>query len=153
MYLFIILLSLMLPSFALAADQNEDQGIIDIPPGPDNIVVLNQGEKAPFTGQLFDNDTAFRWGGWLMQYKLRLKTDVELEHKLCDADKKLLETQLRLQTEKQDEVLGLYDAELDNKDEKITKLEHPPFFRTAWFGFTAGVAVTAIGVLVAALSL
>lgn len=140
----IVLVVLLVTSSVYAADVTED--LVDIPPGPDNIVVLKQGETAPFTGQLYDNPTAFRWAGWLMQYKLRLSAGLEYQRKLCETDTKLAETKLELEKEKGATLAEDYSIALDESGAKIHNLENPPFFRTAWFGFTMGVVVSGIAI-------
>ena len=150
----LLLCTLILLFFHCAsASADESTAVIDIPPGEDRIVVLEQGAKAPFTGQLFDNDTAFRWGGWLLQYKYRLNADLELQKRLCDVDKTLLNRELAITGAAHEEFLKAYRLELQKQDEEIARLRDPPFFRTAWFGFTMGASVVVVGLAVGAVYL
>jgi len=73
---------LLLPATVLA----QAPPIQDVPSGPDKIVPLLWGEKAPYTGQLFDQSTALRWGNWLQQYKYRLEWDVKRERQVCSTE-------------------------------------------------------------------
>lgn len=133
------------PNWAFAVDDADAaEDLVDIPPGPDNIVILEEGEKAPFAGQLYDNPTAFRWGGWLMQYKHRLAAGIELQKKLCASDLKLFDTKLELEKESKAILLEDYSLALDESEAKVQRLENPPFFRTAWFGFTMGITVSVV---------
>lgn len=140
------------PNWAFAAD-DVPEDLIDIPPGPDNIVILNEGEKAPFSGQLYDNPTASRWGGWLLQYRYKLTAGIELQKKLCASETKLLETRLGLEKESKAILLEDYSLALDEESMKIRRLEHPPFFRTAWFGFTMGITVSVVAISAGAIFL
>src|SRR6266576_2213660 len=67
----------------LLATKSYAQDIATLPAGDDRIVTLHLSQPAPFEGQLFDNNTALRWGFWLQQYKLRLKLDVDTANKTC----------------------------------------------------------------------
>jgi len=150
----LVLLTLLLPNAAFAADPLPPAAteVMDIPPGPDSIIVLQQGEKAPYSGQLYSNDTAFRWASWLLQYKRQLTSRAELDRKLCTADLSLAATKLRLEIEKHDALMEDAYAKLDSMDEENDKLRHPPFYKSTWFGFTLGVLVTGAAVVATAVA-
>ena len=57
-----------------------------IPPGEDKIEPITQGQVSPFSGQVFDNKTALRWGNYLQQCKVRLELDPELVRKQLQAE-------------------------------------------------------------------
>ena len=112
-----------------------------IPPGDDTIVSVKQGEPAPFTGQLFENNTAIRWGHYLEQYKYRLTADVALQMKLSQADVDYQKKLLVLEQEKYTKVV----AELEAKNQALqVQVSDPPFYTRVWFGITVGV-VAAFG--------
>lgn len=130
--------------------------IRDIPPGEDRIVVLQQGEKAPFTGQLYDSNTALRWANWLLQYKFRLKTDVDYIKSLWDADVRYTKSLLEIEKNKYLQVTTDYQKQTAEHQTTILKLQeelrNPPFYRSVWFGVLLGVVITgaAVGVGIAA---
>src|SRR5574343_718010 len=85
----VLCLSLMA---VLTTSTAKGQDVKDIPPGSDRVVPIKEGDKAPFSGQLFDNPTALRWANWVDQYRLKLKSErlyfeqtKELEKKWFDA--------------------------------------------------------------------
>jgi hypothetical protein len=124
--------------------------IITLPPGADNIVPLLKSGKAPFSGQLFDTNTALRWGFWLQQYKLRLKSDVGVVRSLCTAeitykDKALGIEQVRARAVEKD-----LDARLLRSEKARLAAEeyarNPPWYNTRTFGAVIGVVAT-VGVV------
>lgn len=118
----------------------------DIPPGEDKIVAVKEGEKSPFTGQLFEPATALRWANWLQQYKLRLQTDAEMQQRICEADKALGQKKLEIEQEKNKAITDELRRASAAKDARIVDLQKqvdsPPFFKTFWFGAITGVVVT-----------
>lgn len=140
-----ILVALML--FAMERRGYCDEiSVKDIPPGDDKIVGVREGEKAPFTGQLFDPPTALRWANWLQQYKLRLQTDVEMQKRVCEADVKLGERKLEIEQEKNKVVTDDLRKQVALRDVRVLELEksidNPPFYRSFWFGAVVGVVTT-----------
>ena len=142
---YVVFIVMMLSLFLIEREGRCDD-VKDIPPGEDKITALREGEKAPYTGQLFDPSTALRWANWLQQYKLRLITDVELQRRLCEADLRLTERRLEIEKEKNTVVLQDYKRQIGTRDTRILELEKevtsPPFYRTFWFGTTVGVLIT-----------
>lgn len=115
-----------------------------LPPGDDKIVVVREGEKAPFTGHLYDTNTALRWANWLEQYRVRLKTDVDSTRQLaelslgrCEEKSALVQTQLQASVTQEQQRATMLQIKLD---------QGPPFYRTFWFGFATGVVVTGVAV-------
>lgn len=129
-----------------ATGHADEPKVQDIPPGDDKIVVVREGDKAPFTGQLFDQATALRWANWLQQYRLRLQADTTLQQRINQADAQLCADQKTAAQEKYKFVTGEYQSQVQQRDVKIseleTKLDHPPFYRTVWFGALLGVVLT-----------
>lgn len=140
--LYLVVLVLLVARTALA----DEPKVKDIPSGPDNIVVLREGDKAPFTGQLFDQSTALRWANWLQQYKLRLETDVNLQRRINVLDSQLCDEQKTIAVEKYKIVTTEYQNQVLARDMEIAELknraDNPPFYKTFWFGATVGVIVT-----------
>ena len=134
-----------------------DDGVKDIPPGDDRIVVVREGEKAPFTGQLFDQPTALRWSNWLLQYKLRLQVDADYTKKVNEADRKLRERKLEIEQEKYKTVTLDYQKQVATLSSKVSVLENelrnPPWYKSVWFGVVLGVvtasAAVGTGILIA----
>jgi hypothetical protein len=136
----------------------EDVPVVqDIPPGVDQIEVIMQGKPAPFTGQLYSQETALRWANWLGQYRLRLVQDVDYEKRVCAANLSYKDAVNKAEADRdkaiQDDLrtrimrLEQYNAKLNDK------INNPSFFRTAEFGFIVGIlgsAAVALGVGIAA---
>lgn len=148
---FILIFVLVFSTFAKAQD------VQTIPPGNDNIVYLAKGLPAPFEGQLFDNSTALRWGFWLQQYKLRLKSDVELEKQSCKINLEFKDKELKIEADKstaiekdlQDRLLRSEKARIVAEDE----VRDPPFWRTFQFGVLIGVSGTVLVTVAAVVGL
>lgn len=123
--------------------------VIPIPPGDDNIVMLKKGDPAPFTGQLFDQPTALRWGNYLLQYKFRLQADVELQKKIGAAELQLAEKKLELERDQYTKVTTSLQTKIDLLEKKIA--DGPAWYATPTFGFVMGVvlSVSIVGVTAA----
>lgn len=114
--------------------------LMPIPPGDDRIEPLVMGQPAPFTGQLFENNTALRWGHYLEQCRVRLVADVELQRKTDEAQIEYLKAVVQIQKVQYATVTADYQAQ-------VATLKDPPFYRTVWFGVVLGAgAVLATGV-------
>lgn len=130
----------------IMAKNGHCQEVKDIPPGVDKIVAVKEGETVPFTGQLYDSATALRWANWLQQYKFQVGNMLNIQRRICDAERKYSEAQLQAAEEKNTSVVADYKEQVLKRDVKIMSLEHelsnPPFYRTVWFGAIIGVVVT-----------
>jgi len=139
MQLLTYVLILIFPVVAMA----EETTVQTIPAGDDQIEVLIQGKPAPFTGQLFSQDTALRWANWLTQYKLRLVQDVEYEKKICAAELNFKETVTFAEAERNKTInddLRARILRLEGYNAKLNeKINNPSFFRSTEFGLILGV--------------
>lgn len=137
---------LLLSSTALA----QSQPVQDIPPGDDRIVPLEEGEEAPFTGQLFDQPTALRWGNWLLQYKHRLKWDVEQEKKVCEVELDYRDRLLQVEKERASKVEKDLMLRLERAEKARLAAEeearNPSWYNTREFGVVLGVTGT-VGIM------
>lgn len=133
-------ITLVLCAAAIATDAAAtDPPVQAIPPGDDKIVVVTQGQPAPFTGQLFDNNTAVRWGNWLQQYKFRLTLDVDTQKKLDSIQLDLLTKKLELEREQYRQVTSDYQIQVATLQEE---LRNPPWYKSPWFGFGCGIVAS-----------
>lgn len=128
----------------VAAPTGSASAVKDIPAGADKIVAVKEGDKVPFTGQLFEPGTALRWSNWLLQYKLRLDTSSELQASMAKADAELADRRVAIEVEKQTVVVTDYKAQVAVRDAQILKLSDPPFYKSVWFGFVIGTVVTGV---------
>jgi len=145
------LLLLTMTTRALAQD------VQTIPPGEDKIVSVREGDKSPFTGQLFDQQTALRWANWLQQYKLRLKIDVEQQKKLSEVEVGFVKQLLQIEKDKYAAVTQDYQTRSALQQTKIQELEaeikNPPWYSSVWFGAALGVLTTTLAVSLGAFAL
>jgi hypothetical protein len=154
----IVLITFLVTSTAYSQDiPSPDPPVQTIPPGDDVITPVRKGEPAPYTGQLFDSDTALRWANWLQQYKYRLTWDVRRAQEVSSIELKYrddllkaeevraekVETDLRGRLERSEQ------ARLDAEEE----LRNPPWYSSPVFGAVIGVIATAavFGIAVAAI--
>lgn len=152
----IVTLLWLLPMMARA---DEPMPVQDIPPGEDVIEVLFQGKPAPFTGQLFSQETALRWANWLQQYKLRLVEDVKLERRICAAELGFKDAVISIEQEKSEAIQGDLRKRILRVEQLNAKLNDeindPSFWSSMEFGVILGVlgaSAVAVAVGVAAAS-
>ena len=122
-----------------------------IPPGEDRIQFLPEGRSAPYSGQLFDNDTALRWGNWLKQWKLRYEIDLNEQARLCANDRYLQQYRLELEQEKYNRMVATYQQEVTRLN---TIIQTPtPWYQSPWVyvgvGVVGTVAVVGLGAYLA----
>ena len=140
----LIALLLLVPQLAWA----EAQPVKEIPAGEDIIVPIKKGQPAPFDGQLFDANTALRWGNFLQQYKLRLDWDVKYAEDVCKEETSYRDKLLVISKEQsaatekslRDE---LVKSEKGRLDAEAVVRDGPPWYNTTEFGMVVGTAITA----------
>lgn len=134
-------LVLLVPHRALA-----EPTLQSIPPGDDKIVVVREGDKAPFTGQLFDNATALRWANWLQQYKAMMPLLEQRDDKVCHAKLEYSDIVLKLEQKKSEAIEKDLRVRLVVAEKARVKAEHdaahPAWYATPWFGFGVGIVTT-----------
>lgn len=132
----------LLPRLAFA----DPPTIQSIPPGDDKIVVVHEGEKAPFSGQLFDSATALRWGNWLEQYKAALSIEVARDQQICKANLDFDTKVAAIEKTRTDGIeKDLRKRLLDSEQARVKlqdQIDHPPFYKEFWFQASVGVVVT-----------
>jgi len=140
----VFVLVLLFPAFCFA----QSPAIQTVPPGEDKITVLPKGEKAPYSGQLFDNPTALRWAHWLQQYKFRLDFDVEREQQMCSARVDYYKDLNKIEKERNKKVELDLRVRLKRSEEARLKAEeeyrNPPWYNTRTFGVIIGVVSTSV---------
>lgn len=132
-------------------------GDVDVPPGPNVIVVLAEGARAPFGGQLFDPATALRWGNRTTRYRMSIRLLTE-ELRVCHEEHSASTTrQLDLQAQSYVREIGGLRTDIRDQaaryEGELQRFRSPPFYETWGFAFGMGAIVTAIvGGLVAGLA-
>lgn len=149
---------LLIPSIALAAEPpytlpplvpDLKVELSSIPAGEDHIVSVTKGAPAPFSGQLFSNETALRWGNWLEQYRLQVPMLLQTQERVCFTEIKYRDDVLRV---KEDAAAIIQDdmmERLERLEERNTELQTqlnkgPEWYRSRTFGIVIG-AVGALG--------
>lgn len=138
---------------ALARGQERDfvaPPVATFPPGEDRIVALKKGDAAPYTGQLFDTDTAIRWGLWLQQYQQRLKLDVETQRQLGAVQIEFLNKQLEIEKKRSQKIEESWREENEELRAAAPAVAESPWYDSFVFGATIGVVFTAAAVGLAA---
>jgi hypothetical protein len=128
------------------------EGDVDVPTGPDVIVVAREGVAAPFTGQLFDQATALRWGNRLVRYRMRihlLEEELNMTRAAYDAS---IAQRLDLQAQSYGrEIDGLRTDLRDQAtryESELARYRNQPFWESWGFAFGMGALVVAIVVAV-----
>lgn len=142
----VLILALLVPAHALAEDQADPVPIATIPPGDDNIVLLEKGQVAPYSGHLFDTTTALRWSNWLEQYKFRLKLDVKAEQNKCKIDLNYHADLANIEKTRTETIEVDLRKRLQTSETRNIKLSNElmnrSFFSTMEFGLILGIIVT-----------
>lgn len=110
-----------------------------VPPGPDVIVPLKKGDPAPFSGQLFDNPTATRWGNYLIQYDKKSRLELTYQQKYYSLQIDYYKALLTVEKDKYDKATLLLEKKIVTVE---WERDHPPWYRTTWFGVIVGVVAT-----------
>ena len=144
---------LLVPSLAAAQEAPVLQ-VVTYPPGDDKIVVVRKGEAAPFTGQLYDDNTAVRWAIWLQQYKERYSIDMKAAGDVCAVKLTTAEKLAAVAAERDAAVHADALARLKAAEEARLKAEealrNPSFFDRPGVWFAVGVVSTVATVAVTA---
>lgn len=155
----VLLVLALLLSSAPAQAQDAPEGDVDVPPGADRIVVAREGVAAPFTGQLFDQATALRWGNRIVRYRMRIRlleeeleaTRAEYEASIATRIRIVDESyarQLELQAESfEREITGLREdlrEQATRYEGELARYRDPPFWESWGFAFGMGVLVTGV---------
>jgi len=140
----LVIALLLLPATAMA------DPVVDIPPGEDTIVTLRKDVPAPWTGQLYSNETSLRWANWLQQYRFQLKQSELYGQEKLKASEALCLRKSEVTAAGHAEAIKLYRDRVVAQQASIATLQaevaDPPFYRTVWFGFVTGVVVTGLAV-------
>jgi hypothetical protein len=137
----------LMPSVAWAQNTvRPDPPIQTIPPGDDKIVALQRGEAAPYTGQLFDPNTAMRWGFWLQQWQARYSSDVFTEREICTAKLEYKDGVIAAEKDRATRVERDLQLRLQRSEQARVQAEyelaHPGFFDSPTFYYALGVVTT-----------
>lgn len=142
-----VLVVLLIARTAIA-DPPTPLPVVAVPPGNDVVVVVKKGDPAPFTGQLFSEDTALRWANFLEQYKYRLGADVAFQQKYDQATIDYLKKSLDDTTKANAVTITALQKTVATQHDAIL---NPPFYRSLWFGIVIGMVITGAAVGIAAI--
>lgn len=120
--------------------------LVAVPEGEDHITAVAKDEKAPFSGQLLDTSTAIRWMNYLDQARFRLREDVILERRVCNANMAYYDRVLEVERKASSEIeKDLRDRLLKTEQRAIDaqqEVVNPGFFHSQTFWFLSGVVVS-----------
>jgi hypothetical protein len=132
----VLVAALLIPHFAWADPPQPTPPLTAVPPGTDVITAVRKGDVATSDGQLFDQMTALRWGNYLQQCNIRLHSDPFYQYKLDQVDLLTLQKTIELERAQYAQVTkDLNDKLVASEKERAD----PPFYKTAWFGASAGI--------------
>lgn len=131
--------------------------LVPTPDGPDTIVALKLNQPAPFAGQLLETATAIRWVNYLEQAKLRLREDVLLERRTCNANMEYYSRRVALEQGARKEVESDLRDRLLRSEQKNAELQKtlldPGIFKSTTFWFVSGVVTSGVLIGLSALAL
>jgi hypothetical protein len=146
---------LLLPAVALAEQpQLPTPQVVTYPPGDDKITVVRKGDPVPYTGQLFEDNTALRWAVWLQQYKARYGLDMKAEQDSCQVRLQHTSDLAKIEADRTAKIEADLRQRLKDTDAQRLKLEeelrNPGFFKQPGLWVGVGVVTTLAAVAVTA---
>lgn len=152
------LVAFLLPAAALAEQpQLPSPQVVTYPPGDDKITVVHKGDPVPYTGQLFEDNTALRWAVWLQQYKTRYGLDMKVEQDSCQVKLQHASALATIESERTSKIEADLRVRLKETDAQRLKLEeelrNPGFFKQPGVWVGVGVVTTLAAVAVTAYAL
>lgn len=148
------LVAFLCSSVALAEQPLPAPQVVTYPPGEDKIAVIRKGDPAPYTGQLFEDNTALRWAVWLQQYKARYGLDMKAEQDSCQIKLQHAADLASIEADRTSKIEKDLRARLKETDAQRLKLEeelrNPGFFRQPGLWVGVGVVTTLATVAVTA---
>lgn len=130
--------------------------VVTYPPGDDKIVVVRKGDAAPFTGQLYEDNTALRWALWLQQYKARYGLDMQAEQASCKVRLEHADNLAAIEAERTAKLEEDLRQRLKDTDALRIKAEeelrNPGFFKQPGFWYGMGVGTTLVAVVATAVA-
>lgn len=129
-----------------------------VPEGEDKIQAVFEGRGAPYTGQLFSNETALRWANWLEQYRLQLPILLDTQRQVCLAEIAYRDNVLKFHDEgalkiQNDLTQRLERLELKNTELQVQLSKGPAWYDSREFGIVLGVVGTGALVFLSAWAL
>jgi len=151
--LLVVLVVLLYSARAGAEDLGlDDPGLRAIPPGDDVIMAVKKGGKVPFDGQIFDINTAIRWGNWLTVYRERLEDSENRAKRLCQMEIRYQEQIYAIEVERYTRLSTDLEKRLLRSEQARVRAEHerdnPPFYKSFLFGLGVGVVSMSAVVLI-----
>jgi hypothetical protein len=126
-----VLLSLLvLPTVAYGEEAPEPE---------DEVVPIERGDRAPFTGQLFPTELAIRMGMRIERLELRLQADVERERRSCEIRLEFESRRLALEQERRDFEIQQLTERVEHQAEELAQARITPWYRGWGFAFAMGV--------------
>ena len=120
--------------------------LTSIPEGEDQIVLLERGSPAPFSGQLFSSGTALRWGNWLEQYRVQTPLLLDTQSRMCLTEIQYRDSVIEVKDDAAEKIQEDLMARLERVEEKNAHLQAQLNRGPRWYqGRTFGIVVGAVG--------
>lgn len=108
------------------------------------VVPVEQGERAPFSGQLFPTELAIRMGFRIEQLELQLQADVERERDRCEVMLGFEQRRLQLERERGEFEVAQLTERVNEQAEDLYEARNVPWYRTWGFAFGMGIAASVV---------
>lgn len=108
----------------------------------DEVVPLERGDRAPFTGMLFATERAIRTGFMIENLQLRLSADVEREQALCAARLQYEERRLQLEQQRREFEVDQLTTRVQDQAEELAEASVVPWYRSWGFAFGMGIVAS-----------
>jgi hypothetical protein len=110
----------------------------------DEVVPIERGDRAPFSGQLFPTELAIQMGFRIERLELRLQADVQRERDSCEVRIGFEQRRLELEQERREFEIEQLTERVQEQHEELVEAEEVPWYRSWGFAFGMGIVASII---------
>jgi hypothetical protein len=108
----------------------------------DEVVSIERGDRAPFSGQLFPTELAIQMGFRIERLELRLTADVQRERDSCEVRVGFEQRRLELEQERREFEIAQLTERVQDQHEDLIEAQRVPWYRTWGFAFGMGIVAS-----------
>jgi hypothetical protein len=108
----------------------------------DEVVPIERGDRAPFSGQLFPTELAIQMGFRIERLELRLQADVQRERDSCEVRLGFEGRRLELEQQRREFEIEQLTERVQEQHEELLEAQEVPWYRTWGFAFGMGIVAS-----------
>jgi hypothetical protein len=108
----------------------------------DEVVPIERGDRAPFSGQLFPTELAIQMGFRIERLELRLQADVQRERDSCEVRIGFEQRRLELEQQRREFEIEQLTERVQEQHEDLIAAQRVPWYRTWGFAFGMGIVAS-----------